>query len=417
MQGNGSDFADRERLRQDVAQRLSSSPSFRQLDAAKQAEVADALTLISSVLGDGPSSPLATQLAPADLRSRLSRQPAGQPSGPGGQAYPAQQTPGQAPVAGQGPGGGAVGRTGEATRAMLNAIDFRGFVAGLIQGTFQAIVDASIKQMEAYAELLKNVAGTVDQFMADNVSDNMARDHLADNYPGYFQRDTSNGFPSLAVNTRDAPEEEMPSFFKDLGFGSMQEIDEDAVEQVVVPATRRTLAEQRQQTLATMVLMGINRVVVDDGELLAKLVFHIDASEATELRFDQTKTSSGNMARGGNSPFSANGIMVNTTSLNAQSDINIRTDLTGQVKVRFRSETFPLDRFADSMAIQLINQNARIPAAQPLPGEAPPPAPAPAPIAPPPAPVAPPAPPPAPVIAAPVSQSLGDDPWAREVRP
>jgi hypothetical protein len=153
----------------------------------------------------------------------------------------------------------------------------------------------------------------------------------------------------------------MPSFFKDLGFESPEEIDDRALEEVIVPATRRTLAERRQQTLATMVLMGINRVVVDDGEIMAKLRFHIDASETTNLRFDQQKTTVGNIARGGQSPFTANGIMVNTTSLNAQSDINIRTDLTGQVKVKFRSETFPLERFADSAAIQLINQNARVP--------------------------------------------------------
>ena len=111
-----------------------------------------------------------------------------------------------------------------------------------------------------------------------------------------------------------------------------------------------------------MVLMGINRVVVDDGEIIAKLMFHIDATESTALKFDQTKTTVGNMAQtAGRSPFSAQALMVNTTSLNAQSDINVRADLTGQVSVKFRSETFPLERFADSAAIQLINQNAKVP--------------------------------------------------------
>ena len=137
---------------------------------------------------------------------------------------------------------------------------------------------------------------------------------------------------------------------------------------MIVPATRRSLAEQRQQTLATMVLMGINRVVVDDGEILAKLMFHIDASETTALKFDQTKTTVGNMAQtGGRSSFTAQGLMVNTTSLNAQSDLNVRADLTGQVSVKFRSETFPLERFADSAAIQLINQNAKVPPPPPAP--------------------------------------------------
>src|SRR5262249_9935500 len=134
----------------------------------------------------------------------------------------------------------------------------------------------------------------------------------------------------------------------------------------VVPATRRDMAQTRQQTLATMVLMGINRVVVDDGEIDAKLQFHVDASESTKIRFDQTKTTNGTIAgRAGQNPFSANAILVNTVNLNAQSDLNLRADLPGEVKVKFRSETFPLERFADSAAIQLINQNAKIP--QPLP--------------------------------------------------
>src|SRR5262249_5579857 len=158
-----------------------------------------------------------------------------------------------------------------------NAIDFPQFVASLIQGTFKAIVDASIQQMQAYAELLKNVATTVDRFMADNISDDAAKDYLADQHSGFLIRDSSAGRPRLRVNPDQPPDGEMPSFFKDLGFESPDQIDDDAMEQVVVPATRRSMAERRQQTLATMVLMGINRVVIDDGEITAKLQFHIDA--------------------------------------------------------------------------------------------------------------------------------------------
>jgi hypothetical protein len=153
-----------------------------------------------------------------------------------------------------------------------------------------------------------------------------------------------------------------------------------------------------------MVLMGINRVVVDDGEILAKLMFHIDASETTALRFDQTKTTIGNMAAtAGRSQFTAQGLMVNTTSLNAQSDINVRADLTGQVNVKFRSETFPLERFADSAAIQLINQNAKVP---PPRTEAAPAAPTPAPAAQ--------APAAAPAVAAQELEPV--DPWAPRSR-
>jgi hypothetical protein len=139
------------------------------------------------------------------------------------------------------------------------------------------------------------------------------------------------------------------------------------------------------------------------------------------MKFDQTKTTGGNMAgKAARNQFTANGIMVNTTSLNAQSDLNVRADLTGSVKVNFASDFMPLERFADSAAIQLINSNAKVPE-KPAPPAAPAvPAPGTVPAAPalPPPPPIPPMPPPAQRAeraesAAPASgqQGLGEDPW------
>jgi hypothetical protein len=410
-------------VRRKVEELLSESHSFRHLDAPTQQALTDALSQITGYLADSNpgaaaalASPFAGQLSPASDLQRKMQQGGGTPAGAQAPAPGQTQTPAGAPATGGTPGQSATGRVGEVARATLNAIDFPSFVASLIQGTFQAITDASIQQMEAYAELLKNVARTVDQFMTDNISEDSARDYLADRYDGFIVRDTSEGKPKLRVNPNGDRDGEMPSFFTDLGLTSPSDIDDDVMEQQVVPAARRSMAEQRQQTLATMVLMGINRVVVKDGEISAKLVFHIDASEQANIKFDQTKTTGGNMAgKAARNQFTANGIMVNTTSLNAQSDLNVRADLTGSVKVHFMSETFPLERFADSAAIQLINQNAKVPQAQPVaaapaPGATPG---APAPVAG--APAAPAAPPAQPAGAgAPAAQSLAADydPWS-----
>jgi hypothetical protein len=349
---------------------------------------------------------IAEQLAPAVPGPPVQGQPAPTAPAPVGGATPA-------PTDGSSAGGGAstpTGRAGEVARATLNAIDFPSFIASLIQGTFKAIVDASIQQMQAYAELLQNVAKTVDQFMNDNVSDGQVKDYLSTEHPDVFTTDTSSGAPVLKVNQNGNAAPQLPSFLQDLGFNAPQDISNDDVDNVIVPSAKRSLAEQRQQTLSTMVLMGINRVVVDDGEILAKLMFHIDASETTALKFDQTKTTVGNMAQtAGNSQFTAQGLMVNTTSLNAQSDINVRADLTGQVSVKFRSETFPLERFADSAAIQLINQNAKVPPPAPAPAVAPAAAAAPAATPSPAAAASASGTPAAPAVAA---QGLEADPWA-----
>jgi hypothetical protein len=52
-------------------------------------------------------------------------------------------------------------------------------------------------------------------------------------------------------------------------------------------------------------------------------------------------------------------MMVSTVKANAQADAAIKADLMGEVRISFRSETFPLERFADSAALQLINRHAR----------------------------------------------------------
>jgi len=347
---------------QQMRQVLDRAPAYHALGPEVRREFDRSLARIQHALASAPGGAgrLASQMAP-DLRAQLA--PGGDQSGFGSPSPSQQTSPGFAPAPAPAPapaGTGPVGRVGEVARATLNAIDFPTFVASLIQGTFQAIVDASIQQMEAYAELLNNVAGTVDRFMADNVTDGQAKDYLADQYSSVLGRDTSGGAARMVVRQTSG---ELPSFFKDLGLETPDQLTEQNLNEVVVPATRRQMAERRQQTLATMVLMGINRVVVKDGEISAKLMFHIDATESSNIKFDQNKVTSGNMSgTAGRNPFGATSVMVNTTSLNAQSAINVRADLTGQVTVRFASETFPLERFADSAAIQLINNNAKVPA-------------------------------------------------------
>jgi hypothetical protein len=116
---------------------------------------------------------------------------------------------------------------------IIDAVDFPEFVAALIEGTFQAIVDSSIQQMKAYSELIKDVASSVEAFAKDNVSADSARDRLIKKYA-----------PLLGAAW--PPKRKRASAKK---------------------KRARRLAPARQQLLATMVLMGINRIVVTDGKI------------------------------------------------------------------------------------------------------------------------------------------------------
>lgn len=252
------------------------------------------------------------------------------------------------------------------TGETLGAIDFPKFVSDLIKGTFNAVVDASIQQMEAYGELLANVAKTVDQFMADNITDNQARDYLAARYPGQIAVDVSSGAP-VARAREGAADMPRPDLQADLGVGPDVQIDDSSVEEVLVPAARRQLAGNRHQVLSTMVLMGINRIVVTSGRVRAKLDFHIDTSDTgnaeTASQFDVKHD---NTAAGGLIGFHASQrtsvAYVQTAKQVASDDINVNVDLSGELDLQFKAETFPLERFADSGLISQIQGGTPNPA-------------------------------------------------------
>jgi hypothetical protein len=263
----------------------------------------------------------------------------------------------------------AVGLIAGVTRDTLNAVAFPSFVADLINGTFNAIVNASIRQMEAFANLLANVAKTVDQFMADNITDNQAKDWLVSKYPYHLRVDTSSGAPRLAMR-EDAADREPPSLKSDLGLDMEVDFDEDTINDTLVPAARRSLAEQRHRLLSTMVLMGINRIVVTSGRIRARLDFHIDASDSAKAdsatRFEERNTAAVGGGFLGFGAMSVNSLAyVSTRSQSAQDEINASVDLMGEVDLKFKSETFPLERFAKPEMVGLLQGNTANPAANP----------------------------------------------------
>lgn len=274
---------------------------------------------------------------------------------------------------------------GERVRRTLDAVDFPAFVAGLIHGTFQSIVDATAQQVREYAKLVADLSKSVDDFTRDNVNANQARDQLADRYPQDLElllpRPGEAGEPRVVPRKR--AEGSSPRWLASYGLEG-EELTAELTEGPLLEASKKAVGEDRLRTLATMVLMGINRIVVEDGQLKARLQFHAKAQERVKADV-KAQTGGQQMDIAAQSAGLRTGVatMVSTVDVNTQSEVSLKADLVGEVSVRFRTETFDLQRFADSQAIQLISRHAmQRPAAQeaqpgaPRPGAA---APAPAP--------------------------------------
>ena len=358
---------------------IRSSRGYSALGPGEREALETDLRRIESALGPGvlaAASSYDPYAMPLETPADLQRMQAG--------LGPAQPQPGaqpSAPAASAAPKRAGTEAIGERARAALEAVDFPSFVAELIQGTFQAIVDATAQQIREYARLVASLAQTAEQFGRENVTPNQVRFGLAERHPQdlvvVVPRAGERAEPSLKPRNKD--DAGSPPWLAQYGLEG-QELTAELAEGALLEAGRRGMAEERMQNLATMVLLGINRIVIQDGQIKARLQFHASARESVKADVaDVGAAIQGGIA--GRDAGSQGAVMtkVSTVSVNAQADVAVKANLVGEVSIRFRSETFNLERFADSQAIELINRHSRL---QRAPGAAPsPPAAAAAPAA------------------------------------
>lgn len=352
---------------------LEHAPSFQQLDSNRRAAIIRDLGAIRQALGGATvqslsaTDPYALTLeTPADFaRRRFQRggemqngaapeQPATEPKAPPGPRMAATET--------------LAGRAG----ALSDEIDFPAFVAGLIHNTFDAIVDATIRQMEAFADLVSAVAKDVDQFTRENVTTNQTLDWLVQQYPADLDLEIpsnpQSGSPRLRAKHlpggEDSDEEFSPKWLADYGLAG-QPLTPQLMEEQLIPLARRRVGESRLQMLATMVLLGMNRIVVRDGTIAARLRFRAVAKDKANVDYavsqDPGGVSSASTSWGsrGSGAYTNHSTMISTVGVNVQAESDLKAELFGEVKINFVSETLPLERFADQARMMLLQRNAR----------------------------------------------------------
>ena len=409
---------------------LESSDSYAQMPEEKRKDLAHNLVQVSTFLAE-PGLRVAPKHMSADVLSL------------------AQASSGSTNNKDQPKFGQAV-RTGvEQAVALIQGVNFPAFVSGLIEGVFHSIVKSSIEQMEAYGKLVADVSKSLNQFRDDNTTANQGRDHLVEQFPDLFELQMpgqDNAFGSFGdsaptgprVTLRDGVDEHqaMARVNASLPLDKpITKIDDELVEALLVPAAQTQIATSRQQLLATMVMMGINRIVVTDGKIQAKVMFDFQAKDnrkyqASASQFDyamdkfsgKLQTTSGyegdydSGSKGGSYSRDKDGTVsgdsagyyskgtykysekpvitaMSSSRLADDSSLQTKASLLGNVEVNFKSDYLPLEKMATPENIAAIQMNAQpgmvktmagrpqrtVATAAPVPATAPAPAPAAAP--------------------------------------
>ena len=273
---------------------------------------------------------------------------------------------------------------GRRAGALSEELAFPEFVASLIHGTWDAMVDSAIRQMDSFSDLVAAISKPVQQFRDENVTVNQAYDWLVSQHPADLMLARTD--VGATVVPRAGNDEfgsgPSPDWLRDYGLEG-QPLSPELIDEQLVPAARDRLARDRMQTLATLVMLGMNRIVVRDGSITARLRFRAAAADRAAVDYavsddPGSATPAGSWSTRGSTAYSAPVTRVSTVGVNAQTDSSLNAELFGEVKINFASETLPLDRFVDEARRVLVDRAARPSAALPAASSAAPAAPAPA---------------------------------------
>lgn len=254
---------------------------------------------------------------------------------------------------------------GRRAGSLSDELDFPEFVASLIHGTWDAMVDSSIRQMDAFADLVAAISKPVEQFRDENITINQARDWLVGQHPADLELAGQGG--GLALVPRGGVDEfgagPEADWLADYGLEG-QPLSQELIEEQLIPIARDRMARDRMQTLATLVMLGMQRIKVDDGSITARLRFRAAAADRAAVDYAVSDdpggaSPSGSWSTRGSTTYAAPVTKVSTVGVNAQTDSTLNAELFGEVKINFSSETLPLERFIDDAQRVLLERAAR----------------------------------------------------------
>jgi hypothetical protein len=329
---------------------LLATPSFQELDPARKKQMAESMVRVCHA---------AVSLIQEEMESDREAR--------GGRRLSRAQS------AGSDFSGVAAQKVAGTTRDILNAVSFPRFVTELINGVFKAMIDSSTQQMNSFVELLNHVSASLDGFADANVGAARARSWLVEKFPGNFQvpppDPDADPEEKAEVTLELADGASMPSpeaLRTELGLGPDETVPGGDPESLV-PFARRQLAKSRQQMLATMVMLGMQRIVVESGRITAAMRFHIDTHSAAQADQGSTLSEKNELTGEGKfgfGPWGASAKMTNTIGyVNTQrsqttEEMNTDLDLNSSVEINFKSDYLPLNRMTSPGQADRIRSNS-----------------------------------------------------------
>ncbi len=272
------------------------------------------------------------------------------------------------------------GERGIQTAGQLDKIGFVDFTVDLVKGVYEVIVKASMDQLQAYGDLVSQVSKDLATYQADMIGadaspeliakvDSYIKDVLGldpasasdyslttektDEYKAHF-----NGVVIDDTTTTPPTQKDFTSVLTVATGGTGGSTLTVADLKTFVEAKLKKGVKHSQDLLKTILKIGMQKVVVTNGEIMTKLTFHVDASDMSSKDSQKSNEKASGWGVGGglsasgrlagfavggslSGGYSSRKVSVSVVNEKSSSATNIQIDILGQVRINFRTETFP----------------------------------------------------------------------------
>lgn len=234
-----------------------------------------------------------------------------------------------------------------AFKDLVDSVDFPKFVADLLKAVFDANLSVMKQQTDSYIKLMKEATKSTADFLK-KVKDDDTFAKLAESKSDQYNVTTekqADGSMKLALTN---PE------------GDKADLEDADVKRHILEA-KMEMAKEHRAALREVLLMGVTRLVVEKGEIEAGVDFSIKASRDSKAHHDDqnvnvTSVETG-FGGGLGALFGGPSATISTTNTNIQintSDKKASDDLSatlhGKVNIKFKTDYFKLDNFANMYA-------------------------------------------------------------------
>jgi hypothetical protein len=244
--------------------------------------------------------------------------------------------------------------TVDAFEDLVDSVDFPEFVKDLLKAVFDANISVMRAQTEEYIRLMKQATKSVAELIK-GVKDDDTFAYLAENKSDQFNISMEGDKISLTK-----PD------------GEKVDMEDNEVKAKIMEA-KIAMAQEHRAMLREVLLMGVTRLVVEKGYVEAGVIFDVqanrEANRSDVVNVNEQKNSGGSggfgflgFKIGGGTQTTRSKVMV--SSANSKNTDQLKANLTGKVKIDFKTDYFKLDNFAQMYANGAAGGAAKAPPQQ-----------------------------------------------------